>query len=271
MILSISIIVAILIIFLAMTNINTIGLNILSKIKKLSGNAVNIQDMKTSELSEISHAIWNNLLLEHVTPEGRVNYNGIQNNSVALTNYLELLSKNPPSTTWSENESLAYWVNAYNAFTVQLILDNYPLKSIKDISSGLAMINSSWDIKFFKIGGVDFDLSTIEHEILRKKFNEPRIHFAINCASLSCPRLRNEAFTATKLEDQLKDQTTGFFADTSKNIITQNENSISSIMNWFEADFTKNQTLGEFIKTYNNTFDPDNKINFLDYDWALNN
>jgi hypothetical protein len=144
------------------------------------------------------------------------------------------------------------------------------LKSIKDISSGLPMINSPWDIKFFKIGNVEFDLNTIEHEILRKQFNEPRIHFAINCASFSCPILRNEAYDADKLEAQLDEQALRFIQNPDKNIINEKQILLSPIFSWFEKDFTINQSLKTYLKKYHPSVDEQLPIRFMDYDWSLN-
>ena len=108
----------------------------------------------------------------------------------------ELRKGHPNDKHWTETEQLAYWINAYNAFTVELILDHYPVASIRDIKEGVPFINSVWDIDFIKIEGKTYSLNDIEHRILRREFDEPRIHFAIVCASISCPKLRNEAFEA---------------------------------------------------------------------------
>ena len=190
--------------------------------------------------------------------------------SVRFSDYLDLLRNNPPGMNWSESHQLAYWINAYNAFTVKLIVDHYPLKSIKDISDGLPMINSPWDIKFFKIGNTEFDLNTIEHEILRKIFDEPRIHFAINCASISCPILRNEAYMANKMEDQLEEQTYRFINDPKTNIINKSSTQLSRIFDWFRSDFLKQSDLITYIQGYNSNLNIENKITYLEYDWRLN-
>ena len=153
---------------------------------------------------------------------------------------------------------------------MKLIIDNYPLKSIKHIGEGMPMIGSSWDIKFFKIGGVDFDLNTIEHEILRKKFEEPRIHFAINCASISCPKLRNEAFESDRLNQQLEAQLKEFINNRDKNIINKAETKLSKIFSWFETDFTKTTTVKSIIKQHHSAFNEENEIQYLDYNWRLN-
>ena len=164
----------------------------------------------TSTSPPIDHTQWDNLLKKHVSQEGNVNYKGFIADKTLLEEYLGLLSTNPPNKTWTKEEQLAYWINAYNAFTVKLIVDHYPVRSIKDIKKGVVFINSVWDMEFFTIGGKKMNLNDIEHGIIRKEFKEPRIHFAVNCASLSCPPLRNEAFTASQLDEQLSDQTKFF-------------------------------------------------------------
>lgn len=252
-------------------NINDIGLKVLSWVKKVKGGAVDISQFKKSNRPVMNHDNWTTLLQKHVTTSGQVNYKGFIEERELFQSYLDDLSQHPPGNNWSENEKLAYWINAYNAFTVKLIIDYYPLESIKKIGDGLPMVNSPWDIKFFKIGNVDFDLNTIEHEILRKEFNEPRIHFAINCASFSCPKLKNEAFTAALLETQLEDQTRQFINNPDKNIISTNELELSKIFNWFESDFTKEKSLLSFIKPYLKIELSNNpNITYLDYNWDLN-
>jgi hypothetical protein len=224
-----------------------------------------------SAKAQIDHSIWNGLLAKHVSAEGWVTYHGLKNDSVQLNQYLNLLSSNPPKEDWTANQKLAYWINAYNAFTVKLIVDHYPVSSIKDIKKGIPFVNSVWDIKFFEIGGIKMDLNEIEHSILRKQFDEPRIHFAIVCASKSCPKLRNEAFTADKLEQQLREQAVDFINDPSKNHFEEEEINISQIFNWFEKDFTKKMTLKKFLKAYSkHDFGLYAKVKYQAYDWSLN-
>jgi hypothetical protein len=221
--------------------------------------------------AQVDHSIWNGLLSKHVSAEGWVSYHGLKKDSVQLNQYLKLLSSNPPQEDWTANQKLAFWINAYNAFTVKLIVDNYPVSSIKDIKKGIPFVNSVWDNKFFEIGGAKMNLNEIEHSILRKQFDEPRIHFAIVCASKSCPKLRNEAFTAEKLEQQLQEQAIDFINDTSKNHFEEEEINISQIFNWFEKDFTKKMTLKEFLKAYSkHDFGLYAKVKYQAYDWSLN-
>ena len=250
-------------------NYNEIGLGVLTWVKKVSGQAVDISALGSTQQALIKHDLWDDILNRYVEADGNVKYGELLNNQIELDEYLSRLSQNPPGKNWNIHEQLAYWINAYNAFTVKLILNHYPLESIKDISSGLPMINSPWDIKFFKIGGVDFDLNTIEHQILRK-LDEPRIHFAINCASYSCPVLRKEAYTAEQLETQLEHQTSVFINNPNKNKINQKETYISKIFDWFSSDFDSLGGDNALLKKYHSEFNDKNDIQYMDYDWSLN-
>lgn len=217
------------------------------------------------------HKQWNNLLKKYVNKNGAVNYKGFIRDSVALNVYLTMLSNNKPDSTFTNNEKFAYWINAYNAFTVKLIIQNYPLKSIKDIRSA-ATNNSPWDKRFFKIAGKEMTLNIIEHQILRKEFNDPRLHFAINCASNSCPKLLNESFEAVTLNNQLEERAKDFINDVTKNIIKPNLVQISSILLWYGTDFTKaGVTKIEYLNRYSKTkINPSATVEYLKYDWALN-
>lgn len=232
------------------------------------------QEVESTELDSCnppSHKLWTELLQSHVDSNGWVSYKGFVADSANLNQYLAALSKCPPNDLWSQEEKLAYWLNAYNAFTIKLIVDHYPVASIKDIKKGIPFINSVWDIEFFEIGGEKMDLNKIEHSILRKEFNEPRIHFAIVCASKSCPKLLNEAYEPEKIMTQLTRQTEDFINDSSKNEIEVNEIRISAIFKWFKEDFTENKTIQEFIRPYSNHhFISPAKVKYLNYDWGLN-
>lgn len=221
-----------------------------------------------------SHHLFDTLLKRHVDEQGVVNYKGFMLDSTELETYLLLISENPPDgTTWSREEQLAYWINAYNAFTIKLIVDHYPVNSIRDIGPSLEipLVNTVWHLEFFEIGGQPASLDEIEHKILRKKFVEPRIHFAINCASVSCPILLNSAFTAEKLEEQLERVTRSFINDPSRNELGRESAEISSIFFWFKEDFTRNGSLIEFINRYSDVpLQPTTKISFKEYDWNLN-
>ncbi|OEK02439.1 hypothetical protein BFP97_13300 [Roseivirga sp. 4D4] len=220
-----------------------------------------------------SHENWTKLLAKHVRPNGLVDYKGFIADKSELNAYADYLSENPPAESWSDNEKIAYWINAYNAFTVKLIVDNYPVKSIKDLNPSLSIptVRSIWTKEWFQIGGEDFSLDRIEHKILRKDFEEPRIHFAVNCASISCPVLRNEAYTAEKLGVQLDEQARLFLNDTSRNKITPHRVEVSKIFSWFGGDFKKGQSLIQFLNKYTDVqIEEKAKVRFTSYDWNLN-
>ena len=212
---------------------------------------------------DIDHSLWTKILQEHVSDNGNVNYKSIKANKIELDHYLHQLSENSPNDSWSRNELLAYWINAYNAFTIKLIIDNYPTSSIKDIKS-------PWDKKFIKINNKLVSLNFIEHDVLRK-MNEPRIHFAIVCASYSCPKLLNKAYESSTLEEQLMTGTNSFLTDTSKNNISNNEVQISKIFKWFDKDFKQNGTIIDFLNNYSEeTISKNAKISYKNYNWNLN-
>jgi hypothetical protein len=147
--------------------------------------------------------------------------------------------------------------------TIDLIVRNYPLKSIKDIKN-------PWEQRSWSIGKKSISLKEIEHEILRK-MNEPRIHFGINCASFSCPPLMNEAFTAAKVDAQLERLAVQFINDPKRNRITRDRIEISNIFRWFKKDFTKNGDLIDFLNKYSKVaIDKNARLRYMDYDWSLN-
>ena len=231
-------------------------------------------DAPSSDAAPISHEIFDKLLKKYVNDKGVVNYAGFKKEQKEFTKYQELISNNSPANNWSKNEKLAYWINAYNAFTIQLILDNADQKitSIKDIGSKIkiAFLNTPWDVKFIVIGGKKMDLNNIEHGIIRKQFKEPRIHFALVCAAKSCPPLRNEAFTAERLDAQLNSQAEKFINDNSKNSVSANSAEVSKIFDWYGMDF-KPTPIIEVLNKYSKTkMSTKGKITFKTYDWALN-
>ncbi len=216
--------------------------------------------------SEISHKTWDQLLMKHVSVSGNVNYEGFKNDKAKLQEYLNSLAKESPSESWSKNEKMAYWINAYNAFTVKLILDNMPLKSVMEINGGKA-----WDLKFIKIGNKTLSLNNIEHDILRAKFKDARIHFAVNCASISCPKIKNSAFNANELEKQLDQMTRSFVNNHTKNKIEAGNVKISKLFDWYKDDFTKQGSVIDFLNKYSKTkINSAAKISFMEYNWNLN-
>ena len=210
----------------------------------------------------LDHSVWNNLLQKHVSKNGMVDYKGFKSDRAKLDNYLKMLSSQEPTKDWSNNELLAYYINLYNAYTVDLILRNYPVKSIKDISS-------PWTKEFIKVGDTEISLGGIENSILRK-MNEPRIHFAINCASISCPKLLNEAYTAAEIEEQLE-RVTREFINSDKNEISENSAKLSSIFDWYKKDFKVDGSVIDYINKYSETkIKPGASISYKEYDWNLN-
>ncbi|HLV38674.1 DUF547 domain-containing protein [Xanthomarina sp.] len=216
-----------------------------------------------TKAQSVNYSPWNNFLEKHVNDFGEVNYQTIKANQKELQASLEIFSKIHPDDSWSKDETLAYWINAYNAFAIKLIVDNYPIKSIKDLKN-------PWDQKFIPIGKQPMSLNEIEHDILRK-MNEPRIHFAIVCASKSCPKLLNEAYLPSKLDLQLTVATEEFLSDESRNNITQDQIKISKIFKWFTTDFTQNGSLIDFLNQYTAVeISPKAKRSYTNYSWDLN-
>ena len=209
------------------------------------------------------HALWTAALQAHVDKNGNVDYKSWKKDTTYLDNYIQTLEENPPAEMWSKNDSLAYFINAYNAVTVKLILDNYPIKSIRNLIT-------PWRFKRFKLNGKEISLNHIEHEILRK-MNEPRIHFAINCASASCPKLINIAFESHTMKRQLEEVTSNFINDPKRNIISEKKIQLSKIFQWFGTDFGNKKERIAFIRNYaEQSFIENPKVNFLSYDWKLN-
>lgn len=222
---------------------------------------VPIPNEQTCAIAE--HKSWGQLLNRFVDEKGNVNYSGFKKESETLNRYLEQLGSNTVNENWSKNKKLAYYINLYNAATVKLILDNYPLRSI-------TVIKKPWDKKWIKNNGELISLGQIEHKILRK-MNEPRIHFAINCASFSCPKLLNEAYTEDKLEKQLQRAAKEFINDPSRNIISENEVKLSKIFKWYKKDFESNGSLKAYLNQYlKSSINPDTKIEYIKYNWSLN-
>jgi len=213
-------------------------------------------------------SIFNNLLQAHVSDDGIVDYKSFKADQSKLDTYLSYLEKTTPKISWSANKQKAFWINAYNAYTIKLILENYPLKSILDIKKDG---KTAWKIPYAKVGSRIYTLDYIEHEILRKKLFDPKIHVGVNCASVSCPKLGNIAFTENNVETELTKLMKAFINDSSRNKIDKKKIQISEIFNWFKSDFTKNSSVIEYLNTYSNTEIKSNaKISYKKYDWSLN-
>jgi len=212
----------------------------------------------------IDHSQWDKLLKKHVDSEGMVDYKGFKNDEAKLNEYLKMLSEKNPTNDWSVQELLAYYINLYNAATVKLIVENYPVKSIKDI-------DGAWTKGRVAVGDKMLSLGGIENGILRK-MNEPRIHFAINCASISCPKLLDEAYTAAKINEQLN-RATKEFINSDKNDISANNPKVSSIFDWYQKDFVMNgkKDIIGYINQYSKTkINSGATLSYKTYDWNLN-
>ncbi|WP_435578934.1 DUF547 domain-containing protein [Gilvibacter sp.] len=212
----------------------------------------------------LDHSNWTTLLQKHVDEAGFVNYKGFQEDKKDLDAYCSYLSSFQPDETWSVQEQLAYYINLYNAYTIKLILENYPTASIKDL-------DGPWTKAFVPVGNKNLSLGGIENSLLRK-MNEPRIHFAINCASFSCPKLLNEAFTANDIDAQLN-LVTRDFINSERNEISENQAKVSQLFNWYAKDYLANGTpsVKEFINRYSDVqIAPETTLEFLEYDWSLN-
>ncbi|MBT6377726.1 MAG: DUF547 domain-containing protein, partial [Flavobacterium sp.] len=213
-------------------------------------------------------SIFDSLLQKNVDKTGRVDYQSLKNNETLLDNYLAYIQNNEPTKEWSSNKKKAFWINTYNAYTIKIILNNYPLKSIRDIKIDG---KTAWKIPFVKVGQKRYTLDQIEHKILRKKFNDPRIHVGINCASVSCPRLWNFAFTEDNIASSLDNLMKEFINNTTRNKISKNNLEISEIFNWFSKDFIKNGTIINYLNTYAAIkISEKASIKYLTYDWSLN-
>ena len=236
------------------------------------------------------YAAWDSLLKKHVRwlPDGKqsqVNYRGFAADRAELKKILTEWSALPASTfsTLAKEQQMAFLINAYNGFTVELILSKYPdLKSIKDLGN---LFQSPWKKKFFKLLGEERHLDWIEHEQLRPNYADPRVHGAVNCASIGCPALRPEAFKAALLDAQLEDGMRRFMADRSRNRYGAGKAEISAIFDWFRADFEKGHKgfnkLADLLARYADVLAdaPADReklksgtvaISHLEYDWSLN-
>lgn len=219
--------------------------------------------------STVDHSLFDKLLKEHVV-RGVVDYSAIKNDQM-FAEYLKLLSAVDPSSIAEERERLAFWINAYNAFTIKLVVDHFPIKSIRDIKEG---DTGPWDIVWISIHGKKYSLNVIEHEVIRKAFDEPRIHMALVCAAVSCPPLRSGAYTGEQLDKQLRENTSAFVRDKSKNRYDEKSNTLflSELFQWYGGDFVKQYGSAENFVMKALAIKPATPptITYLPYDWSLN-
>lgn len=226
----------------------------------------------SAETFDHSHKLYGNVLILYVK-DGLVDYSGLKSNPGNLKDYLEqtaLVSKKE-FDSWTGEERLAFLINLYNARTLELIIENYPVKSIKDIGSGA---KGPWEEPIVPLFGEIITLNTLENSIIRKNYNDPRIHFALVCAAKGCPPLLGVPYIAENLNNQLGAQTQKFLADSAKNSIDVKNKVIrlSPIFNWYMDDFSRTAgSVQKFIKPYYLNFPVEEfKIEYTDYDWSLN-
>lgn len=207
----------------------------------------------------------NTFLGKYVSYGGNVNYASINGNKSQLEEITKEFESNFPGSGWSSAQKLTYWINAYNVYTIKLIVDNYPTSSITNIAA------KPWHKSFIKLNGKMYSLNQIENDIIRKQFNEPRIHFALNCGSKSCPVLLNKAYTPGTVYSKMTSQTKRFLNDSSKNTYGEKEVQISQIFDWYGDDFTKGgKTVFDFINKYRTEQLDKQKIAYQEYSWDLN-
>lgn len=210
-----------------------------------------------------NHSILDGLLKAHVSSTGVVDYAALKKKEATLDKYLKKMEAYTVESTWSREQALAFWINAYNAYTIKLILKNYPLASITDLHDG-----KPWDVKWIKLNGKTLSLNNIENDIIRPQYNEPRIHFAVNCAAKSCPPILNASYKARSLDAQLESQTKKFINNPAFNTLGKNEIKVSKIFDWYGEDFGN---VASFVLRYaDSTVKPSAKVTFMEYDWRLN-
>ena len=229
-----------------------------------------------SLIAQPKYQLLSSFLRKHVSSSGKVNYLGIQKDKAELERILKSLSTFSPDSRWKKSEELAYWINMYNGYTLLLICEHYPLKSIMELDGG-----KTWDVQRVPAGRMKLSLNQIENEILRAKFKDPRIHFALNCGAKSCPPLLNEAYFPKKIEQQLEKQTR-LFIRSSKNVVSEKSVRVSKIFEWYGKDFIETNRQGQpgaekqgilsFLIKYSGVhIASEANISFLEYDWSLNN
>jgi len=210
-----------------------------------------------------NHQLLDSLLQKHVSDAGKVNYKALKADKDSLDAYCQMLAGNPVQENWSREEKMAYWINAYNAFTLKLIVDNYPTKSILNFDGG-----KTWGVRRIKLGDKKYSLNNIENDVLRPQFKDPRIHFAINCAAKSCPPLWNHAYTAENLETTLEARTRGFINNSKFNTLTATRAEVSKIFDWYSTDFGD---LKKFLNKYSSVkLKSTSTVIFNEYNWDLN-
>jgi len=261
--------------------------NLVNSSQTPAENSTKKKELKVAANQSFDYQDYAEVLQTYVDKAGLVDYAGLQANREQLDRFNQSLGAVTPETyaAWNEAEQIAFLSNAYNAFTLQSIIDQDPIKdSIRDI-------RGVWNKRKFNVAGEEKTLDNIEHDTLRKDFNEPRIHVALVCAAISCPPLRNEPYLAEKLDAQLNDQTAKF-AQSGKGFSIDSQDdqvNLSSIFKWYGKDFIEtygvdnefdgNEQQRAVLNYFSTQLNPqysqflkqnEYKVKYLDYDWSLN-
>lgn len=223
--------------------------------------------LEASQTAKPNHTVLNKLLNTYVSSAGLVNYKAFLKDKLTLQQYLKSLA-NVKVSNLSKDEQLAFWINIYNAATIDQVLANYPVKSIMDISGGKV-----WDQKLpYTFAGKSYTLNEIEKVKLIEELNDARVHFAVNCAAVSCPKLLNKAYTADNIQSLLNANTSAFLNDTEFNKLSPAKAQLSNIFNWYKADFAKAEgSVAAFINKYAKVKIKENTpLSYINYNWSLN-
>ena len=228
---------------------------------------------QSGSTTSVDHSAWNGFLGIYVSPGpsgvNHVNYGAAKGAQGQLKSYIAALEATDP-TALSRDAAMAYWINLYNAKTVDLILDNYPVQSIKDIGGGI-FSSGPWDDKVVTVAGRSLSLNDIEHGILRPIWNDPRIHYAVNCASIGCPNLAAQAYTAASLQGMLDQAARDYVTHPRGAEATGSGLVVSSIFKWYKSDFGGNDAgVIAHLQQYGANTGGATRIYDDRYDWSLN-
>ena len=234
-------------------------------------------DLRTAQPAEgtvFSHDLFDQVLQEHVNENGQLNYTKLKANPAKFEAYLDLLAVANP-TEWSYNEQLVFWINAYNAVVIKGVIDHYPTTSVRKVK----LFRGFFYRLKFQVAGETYTPNQIEHGIIREEFVDPRAHFALVCASTSCPPIGNRAFSAETIEESLETVTFNFIRNPAQVRIDRanGEVYVSKIFKWYEDDFKEGYDgTADFLADYLPSEDAeyllstDVRFRYLDYDWTLN-
>ncbi|UYZ65069.1 DUF547 domain-containing protein [Hymenobacter weizhouensis] len=218
------------------------------------------------------HEPWHQVLVRHVTPDGRLDYSGMRKEVDRVRSYLHSLRQVKPNPkTWTPDQSKAFWINAYNAAATYLVLQHYPVTSINDIRvKGAGGSKSPWEAPVLNVGGQAYSLNQVE-VLLRNQFHDPRVHFALMYAAVSCPPLLAGAYDGAHLNEQLDEQARRFINDPAYNELQPNQVRLSGLFEAYATEFGSGAYLLDFLNRYARTpVLPTARIEYLSFSWALN-